>query len=441
MKKPDFVKREEKLINDLKEYKPKRWRLNLPFRNYTLRMEDFIPAFAGTIGKVALVAAFAVSWKNALEIDNPSFITENVRLELVFAGLLTIIFCAVLLPDSGPPGTLVPLVPAIPIMAAAGVHPLVFGVLIGVAGLFLSGFKIFSKIVKMNGAGTKGGLLILFGIMGIKDALGNLALWGNDFNVTSAIAPLIVAGILIYVILNMFKAGWLVIPACAVAALAVAFVYGQTPEFSTGASLPIINPSYWWNDMWGIGYGFSLLNVLRAVPYVFLAIVLWPLDALAIKTIQDENYPKGCENAKFNMNLTYLLVSLRNIAGTILGGSQTAAIWRSFMIPLSIIRRPIAASALILGVLSVSAGLLGFPVDIAIYPPLLWSVLIFGVYVPMIEVGIGSIKERTTGKVAAVCIVAGIAVNPVVGWITATATERLYKHFNGKVKKDLEESL
>ena len=51
-------------------------------------------------------------------------------MELVFAGFLTIIFCAILNPYAGPQGTLAPLIPMVPIMAAAGVHPLAFGILV-----------------------------------------------------------------------------------------------------------------------------------------------------------------------------------------------------------------------------------------------------------------------------------------------------------------------
>ena len=36
---------------------PKRWRPNLPFRDYRFELEDTIPAMAATIGKVVMVGA------------------------------------------------------------------------------------------------------------------------------------------------------------------------------------------------------------------------------------------------------------------------------------------------------------------------------------------------------------------------------------------------
>lgn len=137
-------------------------------------------------------------------------------------------------------------------------------------------------------------------------------------------------------------------------------------------------------------------NFVKALPFALLAVVTWPIDALAVKAIQETNYPKEAEKAVFYMNSTYIIVSLKNIIGALLGGGQISAIWRSFMIPLGIVKRPIGASALILGILGASFGILGFPVDIAVFPPLLWLVLIFGVYIPLIEVGLNIIKSAAS---------------------------------------------
>lgn len=415
----------EELSNDLKSYNPNRWKLNIPFKNYNFRIQDLVPAISGVIGKVSLVAAFAVSWSTGLSISNPAFVPENVRLELVFAGIMTIIFCAVLNPCAGPPGTLAPLIPMVPIMASAGVHPLAFGILVGIIGIILSISRTFSKVVNINGTGTKGGLIILFGVLGIKGAVQNLNSWAQQTDSVPLITMVVIIGIIIYILLNKLKLGWLVIPVCATAAIILSFISGRIPDFQTGAGFPVINPNIWWNEKWGVGFGFTFANYIKALPYALFAVVLWPLDALAIKAIQDENYPSDAKNSCFDMDATYTIVSIRTILGTILGGSQTAAIWRSFMIPLSIIKRPIGAAALILGVLSILSGILGFPIDIAIFPPLLWSVLIFGVFLPMLEVGIGTIKNMTHSKIAAICIVGGLAVNPLLGWILATISEKV----------------
>lgn len=415
--------RKEQLNNDLILYNPKKWRLNIPFRDYNFMVEDIVPAFSGAIGKASLIAAFAVAWYVGFNIADPTFVTENVRLELVLASILTILFCAFLNPYAGPPGTLAPLIPLIPVMIDSGVHPLPLSILIGLIGLVISAFKYFSKIVKINGTGTKGGIILLFGFLGVNSSLENLRNWTDKSNVNELFVLLIIAGLILYVLLNKFKARWVIIPACALAAIAISSLFGMYPALETGIGLPIINPYVWWNEKWGIGFGLNAENFIKALPFALLAVVMWPIDALAVRTIQQANYPKEAKKAVFDMNSTYIIVSLRNIIGALLGGAQIAAIWRSFMIPLGIVKRPIGASALILGILGVGFGILGFPIDIAVFPPLLWLVLIFGVYIPLIEVGLNTIKSTASAQVAAVCIIAGIAVNPVLGWIAAISIE------------------
>ncbi|NLB43922.1 MAG: DUF3360 family protein, partial [Clostridiaceae bacterium] len=73
--------RKQALDQDLATWKPRSWAVNLPFRDYSIRPEDMIPAFAGAIGKVSLVAAFAVAWEQAYAIRYPGFVAENIRLE------------------------------------------------------------------------------------------------------------------------------------------------------------------------------------------------------------------------------------------------------------------------------------------------------------------------------------------------------------------------
>lgn len=415
--------RQVKLDHDLIEYDPKPWRINLPFRDYSFRVEDFIPALSGVIGKASLVAAFAAAWAAGYHISDPTFIIENVRLELVVGGIFSLLFCAVLHPRAGPPGTLAPLIPMIPVMIASGVHPLPLSLLIGSIGLAVSALRGFDRVVKLNGEGTRGGIILLFGFLGITSSLDNLRLWTEHSNSPDVFVPLILAGLVLYVSLTRLKAKWLIIPGCALGALTVSYLYGLSPELQTGMGLPIINPDVWWNEKWGIGWGLNIENFAKALPFALLAVVMWPVDALAIRTLQETNYPKEATKAVFHLNATYFIVSLRNMTGAILGGSQTASIWRSFMIPLGIVRRPIGASAFILGVLAVSFGILGFPIDIAVFPPLLWLVLIFGVFIPLFEAGLSTIKSTASIQVAAVCIIAGIAVNPVLGWISAVMIE------------------
>lgn len=418
-----YLTRQERLNKDLISYNPKRWCVNIPFKDYNLRIEDIVPALSGAIGKVALVAAFSVAWAQGLGLKDPTFVIENIRLEIVVASILTIIFCAFLNPSAGPPGTLAPLIPLVPVMVASGVHPLPLSILIGFIGIVISGFKYFDKIIALNGPGTRGGIILLFGIMGLISSLDNLKNWANDSGVSGLTVVLLVACIILYLLLSRFQLKWLIIPTCALAALLISGLYGKYPVFETTMAFPIINPDVWWNEKWGIGWGISLGDFIKALPFAILAVVMWPLDALAVKTIQELNYPKEAKKAVFDMNATYILVSIRNIIGAILGGGQIAAVWRSFMIPLGVVKRPIGGSALILGIMGLTFGLFGVPIDIAVFPPLLWVVLIFGVFMPLLEIGLNTVKSIATAQIASICLITGLAINPVLGWVVANLIE------------------
>lgn len=416
--------RKKILEEDLLSYSPIRYSFNLPFKNYSMRIEDLVPALSGAIGKVALVAAFALAWVKGLGITDPSFVTENVRLEIILGSLLTILFCSIFSPTAAPPGTLAPLIPVIPHMISSGVHPLTLGILTGVLGMLISIFKYFDKITSINGTGTKGGIILLFGIMGILSSIDSLKNWASMHG-NSLFIVLIITSLFVYLLLSRLGYKWLVIPLLSVLALLISALYGIYPDIKTAAGLPVINPYIWWFEKWGIGFDLTLKGFIKAFPFALLAVVMWPTDALAIKTLQQSNYPLKAEKAVFDMSSTFLFVSIRNMLGAILGGSQTAAIWRSFMIPLSIVKRPIGGSALLLGLTGIMFGLLGFPLDIAVFPPLIWLVLIFGVYMPLIEIGLHLLKSPAQAQIAGLCILIGLALNPVLGWFTAVLIENL----------------
>lgn len=418
------LSRKEILEKELIHYCPVKNGFNRPLENYTVRLEDLIPALSGSVGKIALTAAFAIAWTKGLNIVDPTFVAENVRLEIVIGSLLTIIFSAILNPYSAPPGTLAPLIPVIPLMCSAGVHPLVLGLLIGIFGVFISIFKYFDKVVEINGTAARGGVILLFGIMGVTSSIGSLTAWTSGKS-SSIFFILILLGTVVYIALNYFGYKWLMIPAAALIALGVSAVFKFFPEMKTIAAFPIINPYEWWFNRWGLGFGINISNIIKALPFALLAVVMWPADALAIKGLQESNYPADAKNSLFEMNSTITVVSIRNIIGSFLGGAQTAAIWRSFMIPLSIVKRPIGGSALLLGILGIAFGLLGFPLDIALFPPLIWMVLIFGVYMPLVEIGLSTVKTPAQAQIAGLTLLVGLAVNPVLGWAVAILIENL----------------
>lgn len=426
----------DELEADLNAYNPKQWGINLPFRDFRIRREDIIPALAGAIGKISLVAAFAMAWATGLGISDPSFVTENVRLEIVVASVFALIFSVVLNPSAGPPGTLAPLIPLVPLMVLAGVHPLPFAILISVVGFIFARNGYFHEIVNINGVGTKAGILLLFGIMGITSSLHQLQTWTSNKNQGSMLLILLLIGALLYIFLIKIKAKWLIIPASALISLAVSSLYGLFPTLETGFGLPIIDPAYWWNYKWGIGFGMTVQNFIIAIPFALLVLTMWPIDALAVKTLQEDNYPPTAKCAILDLNATFIVVTIRNLVGALLGGAQTAAVWRSFMIPMAVVKRPIGGSALFLGLLGITFAILGFPIDISIFPPLVWLVLIFGVFAPMIELGLGTIRGAASAHIALICIILGIGINPVIGWSFALMIENM-NFINGAEKRTL----
>ena len=133
----EFNTRDEYLEHELQIMQPKRWRPNLPFRDYRFEFEDTIPAMAGTIGKVVMVGAIAATFAAPLGLSD-AFVLENVRYELLIVSIFIILFSGFILPTANLAGTHGPLIPLIPIVVAAGGHPMAFGLLIGAFGFILA---------------------------------------------------------------------------------------------------------------------------------------------------------------------------------------------------------------------------------------------------------------------------------------------------------------
>ena len=132
-----FENRDAYLNHELQIMQPKRWRPNLPFRDYRFEYEDTIPAMAATIGKVVMVGAIAATFAGPLGLGD-AFVLENVRYELLIVSFFIVLFSGFLLPTANLAGTHGPLIPLIPIVVAAGGHPMAFGLLIGAFGLLLA---------------------------------------------------------------------------------------------------------------------------------------------------------------------------------------------------------------------------------------------------------------------------------------------------------------
>ena len=149
----EFNSRDDYLEHELQIMQPKRWRANLPFRDYRFELEDTIPAMAGTIGKVVMVGAIAATFAGPLGLSD-SFILENVRYELLIVSIFILLFSGFLLPTANLAGTHGPLIPLIPIVVAAGGHPMAFGLLIGAFGLLLAISKGGSILAGLTSRGV-----------------------------------------------------------------------------------------------------------------------------------------------------------------------------------------------------------------------------------------------------------------------------------------------
>lgn len=80
-KKPhEFESREDFLNHDLTVMSFRRWGIHLPSRDYSIEIEDWVPALAATIGKVvmvtAMVAAFAAQFGLSPELLQKTCVTN-----------------------------------------------------------------------------------------------------------------------------------------------------------------------------------------------------------------------------------------------------------------------------------------------------------------------------------------------------------------------------
>jgi flagellar biosynthesis protein FliQ len=86
------------------------------------------------------------------------------------------------------------------------------------------------------------------------------------------------------------------------------------------------------------------------------------------------------------------------------------------MVPAAIARRPIPAGAVLTGILCIGAAIIGYPMDLAVWPPVLSIALIVGVYIPLLEAGMQMTREGKTSQSAAIVVFGSALVNPVFGW-------------------------
>jgi len=433
----EFSSRSEYLDHELQIMKPRRWRLNLPGRDFNFEWEDLVPAIAGTIGIIAMYSAVMMSWADGLTEAwehvtlGKDFAIEVARVEMLIPALL---FCVIasgfVNPKANLAGNHGPMIPLIGAIALAGAHPLALAILLGVFGLLLSYFKGGSKLVNLTSEGVAGGLLVYLGFTGAFSQIEKIQEWSVGLESASEgviagslgyIGLLVLAiNVILYAFLARINKRWLAIPACAITSLIIALALGASFDlvFVTETGLPHLSPVYWWGSTtegWMLGLP-NLEHFIASLPFAILAVAMWSPDFLGHRIFQELNYPKKTEEVLMDVDDTMTTCSIRQIVGTAVGGGNITSSWGTYMIPAAIAKRPIPAGSIVLGCLVILIAILGFPMDVAVWPPVMRVALLVGVFLPLLEAGMQMIKNTKDSQSAGICIFSAAVFNPVLAW-------------------------
>ena len=413
----EFDSRSDYLDHELTIMKPKRWGLNLPYRDFRFEIEDLIPAIAGTIGLTVMCTAVTKTFANAYGLDM-HFIVENVRVDMIAVSLLfVILFSGIFNPRANLAGIHGPMLPLIPLMAASGVHPLALGTLIAVFGLVMGITKGGSRLVKVTSQGVAGGLLVYLGAIGTIGQVKAMRAWGDSMDMGYITFLVLFCNLILYALLARMGKRWLSIPLCSLLAAVVALTLGAPFEFTTSPGLPSFNPMYWWgaDTGWKLGLP-GATHFIASLPFAILAVAMWSPDFLGHRIFQEMNYPRKAKNVLMNVDDTMIGCSVRQVCVNLLGSGCFTSSWGTYMIPAAIAKRPIPAGAILTGILSITVAIAGFPMDIAVWRPVLSIALLVGVYLPLLEAGMEIVHETKDTKSAGICIFSSAIVNPVFGW-------------------------
>ncbi|MGI2260356.1 DUF3360 family protein [Shewanella sp. GXUN23E] len=414
----EFKSRSDYLDHELTIMKPRRWRLNLPGRDFRFEWEDLVPALAGTIGITVMYSAVMSSYASAFGLD-ADFIIENVRVEMWVSALLFCIFVSGFMnPRANLAGNHGPMIPMIGMIALSGGHPLALAILIFIFGLALSLVKGGSRLVNLTSEGVAGGLLVYLGIMGAQGQINNLLDWSTELNMGYIGFTVLFLNVVLYAFLAKVGKRWLAIPACSALAVVVALAMGAPFHFSTEPGLPNLNPAYWWGSTetgWKLGMP-TVSHFIASLPFAILAVAMWSPDFLGHRIFQELNYPKGSDKVLMDVDDTMAGCSVRQFVGTAFGGGNVTSSWGTYMIPAAIAKRPIPAGGILLGILCIIVATVGYPMDIAVWAPVMSIALLVGVFLPLLEAGMQMVKSAASSQTAGICIFASMVVNPVFGW-------------------------
>ncbi|MBS4055182.1 MAG: DUF3360 family protein [Thermaerobacter sp.] len=420
----EFKSRSEYLDHELQitNLEDKRWGFLKPGRDFRFEWEDLIPAVAATIGSSVLSFGIIGGYVSGFGLP-AQLLLENVRLELVLVGLIIMgfMFLNPRLGGIGHHGWMIPLVPAI---VAAGGHPLAMGLVMGGLGLLLSFIKGGAVLQALTPNGVIAGLLILFGVDGMLSQIRALNTWTVQLGIDYLFIAMALVSLLIYALLTKLQARWAAIPACTAACSIVALALGAPFRFVTSPGIPNFNPFYWWgtNTGWMLGLP-TLENFIAVIPFAIIGVVMWPPDALGLIAFQRAGYPAGTEKAILHIDDTFKALSIRQIIVALFGDAILTDPMGTYVIPASIIKRPLVAGQILAGMLFVISGLSGYLLDIYNFPPVVRIGLMFGVFVPLIEIGMRLLRTVRDAQGAAMCLGTGLFINPVIGWALAMAME------------------
>ncbi|SMF13738.1 Protein of unknown function [Alteromonadaceae bacterium Bs31] len=412
-----FPSRAAYLDHELTIMSPRRWRPNLPFRDYNFEWEDLVPALSGTIGITVMFSAVMSAYAKAYGLDH-AFVIENVRLELLVSAVLFVIFTSGFLnPRANLAGNHGPMIPLIAMIAASGGHPLALGIMIAVFGLALSISKCGSRLVNLSSRGVSGGLLIYLGSMGVFSQLAQFKAWSSALGKGPIFLCVLFSITLVYAWLAKINKRWLAIPLCSSIALAIPLLMGASFEFQTTPGFPSLNPFYWWGETTGWKLGLpNLQHFISVTPFAILAVAMWSPDFLGHKVFQQLNYPEKAKDVLMDVDDTMTACSFRQLIASVIGGGNVTSSWGTYMIPMAIAKRPIPAGAILTGIFCVLLAVSGYPMDITVWQPVMCVALLVGVFMPLLEAGIQMIKTTLDAETAGICILASYVVNPVFGW-------------------------
>ncbi len=298
--------------------------------------------------------------------------------------------------------------------------------MVGVLGFALGVAKGGSLLARLTSDGVCGGLLLYLGFIGVTSQIQKLFAWANGFDLGYIAFVVVLSTIVMYAYLEHIRMRWLAIPLGAVLAAVIAFALGAPFEFSTEPGIPNLNPAYWWGENSGWQLGLPELHHFVAVaPFAVLAVAMWSPDFLGHRVFQQLNYPPRTDKVLMNIDDTMCVAAARQAVGTALGGGNLASSWGTYMVPAAIAKRPIPAGAVLTGLLCIVAAILGYPMDLAIWPPVLSVALLVGVYLPLLEAGMQMTREGKTSQSAAIVVFSSALVNPVFGWSLTVLLDNL----------------